>query len=140
MTEPTIERAPRRRHVAQRSRIVAAGLGATGMLGIVTLFGLQNPADGSTPSAVATVPPAPPVAPPVQVVIHRIPASTVPGTPAVDPAAAAAAPQPVQLTARPVVRAVTPAAPSRSRSSSSSSPSAAPAPAPAPVATTSGSK
>ena len=81
---------------------------------------------------------------PVQVVIHRIPATTDPTAPVldaagVDPAVVAdvVAPQPVQLTANPVVQTVTVAGNSQPRSSGSSAP--APAPAPAPAATTSGS-
>jgi hypothetical protein len=138
MPEPTVTPTTRRRgHVAQRSRIVAAGLGATGMLGIVTLLGLDNPTtgNGSTAPAAPVTPSAP--AAPVQVVIHRIPATTVAAaTPAADaavPADPSALPvQPVQLAARPVVRTVT-------ASPSAPQPSASPARAPAPVATTSGS-
>ena len=148
--EPTVKAQRRRRHSAQGSRIVAAGLGAAGMLGIVTMFGLDSAAtvaDAQPPAQ----PPAQPVtlvaAPqPVQVVIHRIPATTDPTAPVldaagVDPAVVAdvVAPQPVQLTANPVVRTVTEAGNSQPRSSGSSAPAAQVAPAPAPAATTSGS-
>jgi hypothetical protein len=153
---PSVAKAPRRRrHVAQGSRIVAAGLGATGMFGIVTMFGLGSAttgADASAPIPPVAQPVAPVVAPPVQVVIHRIPATTGPTAPLDvvaegDPAGVAGvvAPQPVQLTANPVVQTVTVAGPSAPRSSGTSTqagPAAqAPraAPAPAPAATTSGS-
>jgi hypothetical protein len=119
------------------------------MLGIVTVLGLDNPVNGADESITPTVPAQPSptapttiAAPPVQIVIHRVPASSVPGT---DDVEAEAAPLPagtvpagpVQLTANPVVQTVTVAAPSQSRSSSQASSS--PAPAPAPAATTSGS-
>ncbi|HRB04733.1 MAG TPA: hypothetical protein PLP26_15275 [Ilumatobacteraceae bacterium] len=155
---PSIAKAPRRRrHVAQGSRIVAAGLGATGMFGIVTMFGLASATTGANASAPiqpVAQPVAPVVAPPVQVVIHRIPATTGPTAPLDvvadgDPAGVpgVVAPQPVQLTANPVVQTVTVAAPSAPRSSGTSTqagpaaqaPQPAPTPAPAPAATTSGS-
>jgi hypothetical protein len=140
----------RRRHVAQGSRILAAGLGATTMLGIVTVLGLDNPVNGADQSITPTVPvPPTPTAPtsiagpPVQIVIHRVPVSSVPGN-VVDAEAAPLPGEtvpagPVQLTANPVVQTVTVAAPSQPRSSSQASSAPAPAPAPAPAATTSGS-
>jgi hypothetical protein len=153
-TEPTGKRTTgkrRGRHVAGGSRILAAGLGATSMFGIVTVLGLDTPVSGAgtpAPTVPATQPVvAPPVAPPVQVVIHRIPASTVPAVTAAstdspdaepvptEPAPVATTPPPVQLTANPVVKTVTVAAPSQPRSQASSAPAAAPAPAPAPAPT-----
>jgi hypothetical protein len=121
------------------------------MLGIVTVFGLDSAAtvaDAPPPAQPVVQPLTPVAARPVQVVIHRIPATTDPAAPVVDAAgvdpavvAEAVAPQPVQLTANPVVRTVTVAGPSQPRSSGSSAPAtqAAPAVAPAPAATTSGS-
>jgi hypothetical protein len=139
----------RRRHVAQGSRILAAGLGATTMFGIVTVLGLDNPASGADESITRTVPAAPAASsstavPQVQIVIHRVPASSVPssGVVAAEAEGAAALAEsiltaPVQLTANPVVQTITVAAPGQPRSSSQASSS--PAPAPAPAATTSGS-
>ena len=101
------------------------------MLGIVTVFGLDSAAtvaDAPPPVQPVVQPLTPVAAPPVQVVIHRIPATTDPAAPVVDagvdPAvvAEAVAPQPVQLTANPVVRTVTVAGPSQPRSSGSSAP------------------
>jgi hypothetical protein len=138
----------RRRHVAQGSRIIAAGLGATTMFGIVTVLGLDNPVSGAdeavTPVAsVAPTPTAPLQAapPPVQVVIHRVPATAVPTTTVVEATTVSEAvpAAPVQLTANPVVQTITVAAPSQPQASSRASSSAS-APAPAPAATTSGSK
>ena len=133
--------APRRRrgHPARDSRIVAAGLGAGAMFGIVTLLGLNTPttqADTTDPEtpAPSTLPTArfvePAVAPPVKVVIHRVEA-TVSSTDPVEPPAG-----PIELTANPVVRTVTVAAPA---SGGGRATTAAPAPQPAPTATTSGS-
>lgn len=121
------------------------------MFGIVTAFGLDNPVIGSVEPTDPTVPQTPvepvvtPTAPPVQIVVHRVP-STAPA-PVVDTtgssevaitdaASAAVVPDaPVQLTANPVVQTVTVAAPSQPQQSSqpqaSSAPAAAPTPAPA---------
>ncbi len=142
----------RRRHAAQGSRIVAAGLGAGTMFGIVTILGLNNPltqAEEPTPAPTAPQPvvggptPTPVVAPPVEVRVHMIPAaSTVAAADqqtsvGVDPVAdvepISAAVAPIELTANPVVRTVTVAAPTQAQ------PQAAAPSAPAPVATTSGS-
>lgn len=147
----------RRRHVAQGSRILAAGLGATTMFGIVTVLGLDNPVSGAekTGQTVPATQPTAPVpvvapAPPIQIVIHRVPASVDPQaapeparpvTAPVPTVEAPAPPSPVQLTANPVVQTITVSAPARPRSQTSSAPAPAPqqAPAPAPAATTSGS-
>ena len=154
--------APRRRHAARDSRIVAAGLGAGAMFGIVTLLGLDysatqaDSADTVTPLA-STVPgsPAvqPAVAPPVKVVIHRVdPTAETGKSQAKDQTKNRAAKRakkrdaatqpvveagPIELTANPVVRTVTVAAPAAT--SASTATAAAPAPQPAPAATTSGS-
>lgn len=148
---PSNQRSKRRRHVAQGGRILAAGLGATTMFGIVTVLGLDNPVTGAgnaapTTPVVQPVVPAPVVVPPrpIQIVIHRVPAVTnapripesalltaSPKQPAEAPVSGA--PAPVQLTANPVVQTITVAAPARPQSPAS------PAPAPAPAATTSGS-
>jgi hypothetical protein len=123
----------RRRHVGQGSRIVAAGLGAGTMFGIVTVLGLDNPAtkaDADSPATtqvqpvtiVATAPP------PIQVIIHRVPPplakntansadappldEDAPATP--QTAAATVLDGPVQLTATPVVKTITVSASSQS--------------------------
>ena len=139
--------APRRRrgHPARDSRIVAAGLGAAAMFGIVTLLGLNTPTtkadipdQGTSPSSglAAARLAEPAVAPPVKVVIHRV----EPTTNLTDTTAATADPAlrtgPIELTANPVVRTVTVAAPA---TSGTRAVAAAPAPQPAPTATTSGS-
>ena len=144
LDRPIEPRTKRRRHAAQGSRIVAAGLGAGTMFGIVTVLGMnsltsQAEAPTPEPQSSQTV-----VAPPVEVRVHLIPASTavadreVPievGTPAqVDSTPA----RPIELTANPVVRTITVAAPAQARAVSQAAPSA-PAPQAAPVATTSGS-
>lgn len=133
--------APRRRrgHPARDSRIVAAGLGAGAMFGIVTLLGLNTPTtqadtpDPETP-APSSLPTArlaePAVAPQVRIVIHRVEPTASSADPAELPA------RPIELTAKPVVRTVTVAAPA---SSGTRAATAAPAPQPAPTATTSGS-
>jgi len=144
-------RRPRRRHPAQSSRIVAAGLGAGTMLGIVTLLGLNNPVSQAEEPTPATQPavasPVAPLAPPVEVRVHMIPAASSAATPDQVPSSEAGEPvqagpestapaAPIELTANPVVRTVTVAAPTQARPQAA--PSAA-APQPAPVATTSGS-
>lgn len=119
---------PRRRHHALGSRIVAAGLGATTMFGILTALGRATPASSTD----TQVPHGPAPAPqPIRIVIHRVP-TTVADQPAVAPAidqveavAPTAPGAPIELTAEPVVRTITV--------------ESAPAPRPAPVATTSGS-
>ncbi len=128
----------RQRHVAQGSRIVAAGLGASAMFGIVGVLGFDHPftpADESVPTPV-TPDAVAPTPPPIQVVVHRVPASTiVPTEPdvavaqasVVEPnAATAEAAAPIVLTANPVVQTITVATPAQ-------------ASAPAPAATTRGS-
>ncbi|MFT7394475.1 MAG: hypothetical protein ACI83Y_002153 [Candidatus Azotimanducaceae bacterium] len=156
---PGKQRSKRRRHVAQGGRILAAGLGATTMFGIVTVLGLDNPVSGaetSTPTTpvVQPVAPAPVVVPPppIQIVIHRVPAVTnlpvgaesarLTASPKqAAEAPVSAAPAAVQLTANPVVQTITVAAPAQSQSQASQAPASqqAPAPAPAPAATTNGS-
>jgi len=123
------------------------------MFGIVAVLGYdaRSEATDAPPSAVAT-PAAPVVAPPpIKVVIHRVPATslesqtevvevgTVAGV-AVEPVVTATTtPEPIVLTADPVVRTVTVSAPGGSGSASGSA-TPAPASAPAPTATTSGSR
>lgn len=135
---PTARRRTRRptRHAARRSRIIAAGLGASTMFGIVGLLALDHSltsADGSS-----GVPAAAPAPPPIRVVVHRIPAPVAAGPDVAGPAGSTnsstpfpSEPQgtsePIVLTANPVVRNVTVAAP-------------APASAPVPTATTGGSR
>lgn len=124
----------RRRHPAQGSRIVAAGLGAGTMFGIVTVLGMNNPIS----QAEAPEPPAPQpaVAPPVEVRVHMIPAAST--VPAAARAISVGAASPIELTANPVVRTITVAAPTQAQPQVGAAPSA-PASQPAPVATTSGS-
>ncbi len=144
---PSVAATPRRgRHAARGGRILAAGLGATGMLGIVTLLGLDSAttgADAPSPAQPTTQAMTPVAAPPVQVVIHRIPAASEPAVDGarVDPAplADAVVAPPVQLSARPMVRTVTVAGPAQPRPSGSSASATPTAPAPVPAATTSGS-
>ena len=133
--------APRRRrgHPARDSRIVAAGLGAGAMFGVVTLLGLNTPTtqadtpDPETP-APSGLPTArlgePAAAPPVRVVIHRV----EPTASSTDPVELPAGP--IELTANPVVRTITVTAPATSGTRAAT---AAPAPQPASTATTSGS-
>jgi hypothetical protein len=112
------------------------------MFGIVTLLGLNTPTtqadtpDPETP-APSTLPTArfvePAVAPPVKVVIHRVEATVSSTDPVEVPAG------PIELTANPVVRTVTVAAPAAAPASGGRAATAAPAPQPAPTATTSGS-
>ena len=158
-TQPASTR--RRRHAARDSRIVAAGLGAGAMFGIITLLGLDysatqsDTADAAEPlTPLASTVPAgavaqPVVAPSVKVVIHRVdPTADTSKDRTSNRAAkrskkhqAATRPEvqtgPIELTANPVVRTVTVAAPATS--SASTATAAAPAPQPAPPATTSGS-
>lgn len=147
----------RRRHAAQGSRIVAAGLGAGTMFGIVTILGLDNPltqAEEPTPEltvpqpAIAGIISAPVAAPAVEVRVHMIPAAStvpvadLPTSVGVEPEAdfepTSATAAPIELTANPVVRTVTVAAPTQAQPQAGVTPSA-PAPQPSPVATTSGS-
>jgi hypothetical protein len=123
----------RRRHVGQGSRIVAAGLGAGTMFGIVTILGLDNPVtNAGTTSPATTQLQQAPVAAPIQLVIHRAPTTTN-AVASVDPPPIGADPTtensvvPVQLTAHPVVKTITVA---------SSSQAPTPKPSPAPAATT----
>jgi hypothetical protein len=148
----------RRRHPAATSRVVAAGLGAATMFGIVTVLGLDHPFIGAEESPDPPSPPpvTTPAAPPIQVVIHRIPATVAPTSPnpPAPPSTAevrpdpTAATEPIVLTATPVVRTVTVAGPRQASTTGRSSrptpqagsPASAPTPAPAPpAATTSGS-
>ena len=130
---------PRRRHPAIGGRIVAAGLGATTMFGLIAVMGVAQAASSSTTSTPAvdtSIPLAPlPTITPVPTVTPAPAATSAPVVAAPDPnvAAAQAAPAPtvvaapaapIVLQARPDVQVVTPA------------PAQA---APAPVATTSGS-
>lgn len=157
-SEPASPRRRRTRHVAQGSRVAAVGLGAVTMLGIVTVLGLDHPFVGAGDP---TPPPPPdtisPVSPPIQVVVHRIPATAPAATPAIEAAtnppdsagtevpSTSEAPSPIVLTANPVVQTVTVTGPPRSAPTRATSSSPAPAPqasapsAPAPAATTSGS-
>ena len=134
----------RRPHKAAGARVAAAGLGMTTMFGLVAAMGYAE-ASANTTSAQAPAPvPASTAPPPVVVVVHRgpvapaesVPAESVPAasTPSTAPPSA-----PVQLTARPDVRVITPA-PTRSASRSASPTAAAPGAAPAPAASTSGSR
>jgi hypothetical protein len=113
------------------------------MLGIVGVLGLDHPFTSDEQPVPAPVTPTAmsPVPPPIQVVVHRIPASTVvpsepipeiaettlTETPTSAPVEAVVSAAPIVLTANPVVQTVTVAAPSQ-------------ASAPAPAATTHGSK
>ncbi len=142
-TEPTARAAARttqprararRRHPAAGGRIVAAGLGATTMFGLIAVMGVAQAASSSTTSTPAvdspiTLTPLPTIAPAAATPAPTLaPAPTVApvGTP--DPSVvtgqASTVPAPIVLQARPDVQVVTPA------------PAQA---APAPVATTSGS-
>ena len=171
MTDPAVvspaapgkKRFKRRRHVAQGSRILAAGLGATTMFSIVAALGRDNPVSGAETSG-PTIPVVQPLVvvppPPIHIVIHRVAAVTAApllpesGPLPASPKQAAEAlvsvvPAPVQLTAKPVVQTITVAAPVKPQSRASLAPAAqqapapasapASAPAPAPAATTSGS-
>lgn len=119
---PTVKRR-RKRHVARGGRIVAAGLGATTLLGIVGVLGLDNTAaTNETKTGEATPVVQHPAPPPIQVVVHRIPATrtTAPSQPATtasgdaDATPAPAVPAtPIVLTAQPVVRTVTVDAPTQ---------------------------
>ena len=129
---PSSTRSPqrrRRRHPAQRSRIVAASLGATTMFGIVTALGVSNAAatpavDPVAPdavSALAAITPDPTVAP------APTTAATVPATiPSTLPAV-------TELAPAPAIKVLTPAP----QPAATNPPRLAPRPAP--VATTSGS-
>ncbi len=124
----------RRRHPAQRSRIVAASLGATTMFGIVTALGVSNAA--ATPAAVPVAPsqvgqPAGVAAAPADTsttTVAPVPTDTpAPETvPPTLPAVTVLTPAPVIQVVAPTPQPVATAAPQ-------------PAPRPAPVATTSGS-
>jgi hypothetical protein len=116
-------------------RIVAAGLGAGTMFGLVALFGFASSAAGdvSAPapaeSATGVV-----VPPPLKIVIHRpavtspassLPASTMPVEPSSTSAEVAA--DPIVLTAEPMVRTVTVTVPGRSSGATAQSPAPSPA-------------
>lgn len=103
----------RRRHPAAGARIVAAGLGASTLFGLVATMGIAQVRAESTPTSNAqTTPPVAPTAP-----LTIVPVAALTPAPAIAPAGA------IVLQARPDVRVVTPA----------------PVFAPAPVATTRGS-
>ena len=130
-TTPPRSRA-RRRHPAAGGRIVAAGLGATTMFGLIAVMGVAQAASSSTTSTPAidgpiSLTPLPTIVPTIA------PAPTIAPTPTVAPVGTpdpgvvtgqAAVPAPIVLQARPDVQVVTPAPAQQ---------------APAPVATTSGS-
>ncbi len=145
----------KKKHVAQGGRIIAVGLGATAMLGIVGVLGY-----GYTPSPDASTvssSPAPP-APRrqfVRVVVHRVSASTIAPIETVPVTSVEtneqsipeqsipqqSIPEPIVLTANPVVQTVTVQAPAPAQPSSQAQATAAPQTqtASAPQATTSGS-
>lgn len=148
---PSSERQPirprtgrRRPHKAAGARVAAAGLGMTTMFGLVAAMGYAEASTDSTSAQAPTPTPASTAPPPVVVVVRRSPATPAESIPTesvpADSAPVTTAPSaPVQLTARPDVRVITPA-PTRSSPRSSSPTAAAPAPAPAPAASTSGSR
>ena len=115
-TPPSQPQRRRRRHPATGARIVAAGLGASTLFGLVATMGIAQVRAESTPSSTgATLAPVSPITPTAPLTI--VPVAVLTPTPASAPVGA------IVLQARPDVRVVTPAA----------------AAAPAPVATTSGS-
>lgn len=127
----------RRRHRAAGSRVVAAGLGATTMFGIISLLGLDD-ASGEQPSAPVPQSATQPVATsPVQVVIHRVPAppddAAISATSATSSSASAAPVEraaqvpdgPIELTANPVVRTVTVQAPTAAPQAAAAQPAPA---------------
>jgi hypothetical protein len=100
----------RRRHPATGARIVALGVGASTMFGLVATMGIAQVRAQSTPTsadAVTTVPPAPPTAPLTIVPVPDL-APVAATTPRAGTATAPAAP--IVLQARPDVRVVPPAA------------------------------
>lgn len=130
---PAARRRPPR--PALHGRIVAAGLGAGTMFGLVALFGFASSATGdvSAPapaeSATGVVVPSP-----LKIVIHRpavtspastLPTSTTPAEPSSTSAEVAA--DPIVLTAEPVVRTVTVTVPGRSAGATAQSPAPSPA-------------
>ena len=122
-----------RRHPAWGSRVAAAGIGVTAMLGLMSAMGAANPGAMTTSSV-----PAPAAAPQPLVVVHR--ASEQKAGP--DHVSSAG---PIALTARRVVHTVVAGAVGGSAvGASSSSPTvrnySAPPAASAPTATTSGSQ
>ncbi len=144
------ERPGRRRYPALGGRIAAAGLGTASMFALVAVFGLDNPMSGSdtqsgqSTSAPASGTPTPAAVParpaPIKVIIYRttraapvISAETRPDGPAVASPQAVGA-ETIELTANPVVRTVTVAAPA---APAAGTPAAQPA---ASAATTSGSR
>jgi hypothetical protein len=134
----------RRPHKAAGARVAAAGLGMTTMFGLVAAMGYAEASTGTTSAQAPTPIPASTAPPQVVVVMRRTPVTPTETVPAESVPAASApvtAPPsaPVQLTARPDVRVITPA-PTRSPSRPASPTAAAPAAAPAPAASTSGSR
>jgi hypothetical protein len=85
----------RRKHVAQGSRIAAAGAGLATMFGLVGAMGVAAQND-----AVTTAPPAPAAVPTAQIVVVHRPAAAGVAADSVTPPASA----PIPLTARPTVR------------------------------------
>ena len=128
-TEPTRATArttrPRRRHPATGGRIIAAGLGATTMFGLIAAMGVAKASSTTntpTTEGSITLAPLPTITPTIAPVVGT-PDPSVAAAPAAD-APTATVPTPIVLRARPDVQVVTPT-PAQS--------------APAPIATTSGS-
>ena len=133
----------RRARPALHGRIVAAGLGAGTMFGLVALFGFASSAAGdvSAPAPAESAAGAV-VPPPLKIVIHRpavtspassLPAATMPVEPPSTSAEVAA--DPIVLTAEPVVRTVTVTVPGRSAGATATAQSPAPSPAASRVST-----
>jgi hypothetical protein len=121
-------RRKRRRHPAKGARIVAAGLGASTMFGLVAAMGIASAAANSSQAAISPVdtPVNPAQAATVPNTVTVSPSTVAPSTVAPNAGQALAPSGPIVLQARPQVSVVTP------------TPAPA-APAPAPAAVTSGS-
>jgi hypothetical protein len=119
-------RRKRRRHPASGARIVAAGLGASTMFGLIAAMGIASAAANS--SQAATTPANAPANPAQAATVPNTvtPGTVAPNTVAPNAGQAPAATGPIVLQARPQVSVVNPAP-------------APAAPAPAPAAVTSGS-
>jgi len=80
MTEPSgpkparaaAARSPRRKHKAEAARVLAAGLSASAMLGLVAELAAHNPATAASIDFTAATPTAPPATAPVPVTVYEV--------------------------------------------------------------------